>query len=60
MGGSAGGLLIGAVITMSPPLFHGVVAQVSFVNVVTTMLDESIPLNTGEYDEWGYPNEVDS
>ena len=56
MGGSAGGLLMGAVINMRPDLFHGVVAQVPFVDVVTTMLDESIPLTTGEYDEWGNPN----
>ena len=59
MGGSAGGLLMGAVINMRPDLFHGVVAQVPFVDVVTTMLDESIPLTTGEYDEWGNPNEPD-
>jgi len=51
MGGSAGGLLMGAVINMAPDRFHGVVAQVPFVDVVTTMLDESIPLTTGEYDE---------
>ncbi|RTG34744.1 S9 family peptidase [Serratia marcescens] len=57
MGGSAGGLLMGAVINQAPQLFHGVVAQVPFVDVVTTMLDESIPLTTGEYDEWGNPNE---
>ena len=57
MGGSAGGLLMGAVINMRPDLFHGVVAQVPFVDVVTTMLDGSIPLTTGEYDEWGNPNE---
>ena len=57
MGGSAGGLLMGAVINMRPDLFHGVVAQVPFVDVVTTMLDESLPLTTGEYDEWGNPNE---
>ncbi len=57
MGGSAGGLLMGAVINLRPDLFHGVVAQVPFVDVVTTMLDESIPLTTGEYDEWGNPNE---
>ncbi|WP_345827808.1 prolyl oligopeptidase family serine peptidase [Erwinia sp. HDF1-3R] len=57
MGGSAGGLLMGAVINMVPDRFHGVVAQVPFVDVVTTMLDESIPLTTGEYDEWGNPAE---
>ncbi len=57
MGGSAGGLLIGAVINMDPELFHGVVAQVPFVDVVSTMLDDTIPLTTGEYDEWGNPNE---
>ncbi len=56
MGGSAGGLLVGAVMNLAPDLFHGVVAQVPFVDVVTTMLDESIPLTTGEYDEWGNPN----
>ncbi|WP_413738672.1 S9 family peptidase [Sodalis sp. RH21] len=57
MGGSAGGLLMGAVINMAPTLFKGVVAQVPFVDVVTTMLDDSIPLTTGEYDEWGNPEE---
>lgn len=56
MGGSAGGLLMGAVINMAPNLFKGVVAAVPFVDVVTTMLDESIPLTTAEYDEWGNPN----
>lgn len=56
MGGSAGGLLMGAVLNMRPDLFHGVVAQVPFVDVMTTMLDASIPLTTGEYDEWGDPN----
>jgi oligopeptidase B len=57
MGGSAGGLLMGAVVNMRPDLWKGVVAAVPFVDVVTTMLDESIPLTTGEYDEWGNPNE---
>ncbi len=57
MGGSAGGLLIGAVINMAPELYNGVVASVPFVDVVTTMLDNSIPLTTGEYDEWGNPND---
>jgi oligopeptidase B len=56
MGGSAGGLLMGAIMNMRPDLFHGVVAQVPFVDVVTTMLDPNIPLTTGEYDEWGDPN----
>ncbi len=56
-GGSAGGLLMGAVINMNPDLFKGVIASVPFVDVVTTMLDETIPLTTGEYDEWGNPNE---
>lgn len=55
-GGSAGGLLMGAVLNMAPELYHGVIASVPFVDVVTTMLDESIPLTTGEYDEWGNPN----
>ncbi|ACU08857.1 secreted peptidase, family S9 [Flavobacteriaceae bacterium 3519-10] len=57
MGGSAGGLLMGAVINEEPNMFNGVVAQVPFVDVVTTMLDDTIPLTTGEYDEWGNPNE---
>lgn len=56
-GGSAGGLLMGAVMNMRPDLWKGVVAAVPFVDVITTMLDESIPLTTGEYDEWGNPNE---
>ena len=55
-GGSAGGLLMGAIINMAPNLYNGVVAQVPFVDVVTTMLDDTIPLTTGEYDEWGNPN----
>ncbi len=57
MGGSAGGLLMGAVINMRPDLFHGIVANVPFVDVVTTMLDESIPLTTGEFQEWGNPKD---
>ncbi len=56
MGGSAGGLLMGAVINMKPELYHGVIAAVPFVDVVTTMLDKTIPLTTAEYDEWGNPN----
>ncbi len=56
MGGSAGGLLMGAVINQAPELYKGIVAAVPFVDVVSTMLDESIPLTTGEYDEWGNPN----
>ena len=56
-GGSAGGLLMGAVINLRPVLFNGIIAAVPFVDVVTTMLDDSIPLTTGEYDEWGNPNE---
>ncbi len=55
-GGSAGGLLMGAIMNMRPDLWAGVLASVPFVDVVTTMLDESIPLTTGEYDEWGNPN----
>lgn len=57
MGGSAGGLLMGAIINLRPELYKGVIAAVPFVDVVTTMLDETIPLTTGEYDEWGNPNE---
>ena len=57
MGGSAGGLLMGAVINMRPELFRGVIAHVPWVDIVTTMLDSSIPLTTNEYDEWGDPND---
>ena len=60
MGGSAGGLLMGAVINMAPALFNGVIAAVPFVDVINTMLDESIPLTTGEFDEWGNPKNKDS
>jgi oligopeptidase B len=56
-GGSAGGLLMGAILNLSPETYNGVIAAVPFVDVVTTMLDDSIPLTTGEYDEWGNPNE---
>ena len=55
MGGSAGGLLMGVVMNLEPQLYHGIVAAVPFVDVVTTMLDETIPLTTGEFDEWGNP-----
>ncbi|MEO1409427.1 MAG: S9 family peptidase [Bacteroidota bacterium] len=57
MGGSAGGLLMGAVMNLRPDLWAGIIAAVPFVDVVTTMLDESIPLTAGEYDEWGNPND---
>ncbi len=56
-GGSAGGLLMGAIVNMAPELYNGVIAAVPFVDVVTTMLDDTIPLTTGEYDEWGNPNQ---
>lgn len=56
MGGSAGGLLVAAVANMAPEMWRGIIAQVPFVDVLTTMLDETIPLTTGEYDEWGNPN----
>nr|WP_321235509.1 S9 family peptidase [uncultured Psychroserpens sp.] len=56
MGGSAGGLVMGVIINEAPQLYNGVIAAVPFVDVVTTMLDDSIPLTTGEYDEWGNPN----
>ncbi len=56
MGGSAGGLLMGAIMNLAPQLWAGVVAAVPFVDVLTTMLDDTIPLTTGEYDEWGNPN----
>ena len=59
MGGSAGGLLMGAIANLSPEDYRGIVAQVPFVDVVTTMLDDSIPLTTNEYDEWGNPSKLE-
>ncbi|MCW2261449.1 MULTISPECIES: S9 family peptidase [Sphingobacterium] len=59
-GGSAGGLLMGAIANMEPNLWNGIIAQVPFVDVVNTMLDEGIPLTTNEYDEWGNPNEKEA
>jgi len=59
-GGSAGGLLMGAIINLNPELYNGILAAVPFVDVVTTMLDDTIPLTTGEYDEWGNPNQLES
>jgi oligopeptidase B len=59
-GGSAGGLLMGVIVNMSPELYNGVIAQVPFVDLITTMLDDTIPLTTGEYDEWGNPNKKES
>src|ERR1041384_8212694 len=59
MGGSAGGLLMGAVTTMRPDLFKVVIAQVPFVDVINTMLDESLPLTVGEFEEWGNPKKKD-
>lgn len=59
-GGSAGGLLMGAIVNSAPELYKGVIAAVPFVDVVTTMLDDTIPLTTGEYDEWGNPHQEDA
>ncbi|HLW32132.1 MAG TPA: S9 family peptidase [Aequorivita sp.] len=58
-GGSAGGLLMGAIVNMAPELYNGILASVPFVDVLTTMLDDTIPLTTGEYDEWGNPNDLE-
>ncbi len=59
-GGSAGGLLIGAVLNMAPELYHGMIAEVPFVDAVTTMLDETIPLTSNEWNEWGDPREKEA
>lgn len=59
-GGSAGGLLMGAVVNMKPELWHGIIADVPFVDVINTMLDENIPLTTNEFDEWGNPKEEEA
>ena len=59
-GGSAGGLLMGAIVNMAPDLWNGIIAQVPFVDVVNTMLDESIPLTTNEFSQWGNPKEKGS
>ena len=58
-GGSAGGLLMGVILNDAPEVYNGVISAVPFVDVVTTMLDETIPLTTSEYDEWGNPNDKD-
>lgn len=60
MGGSAGGLLMGAITNLRPDLWHGIIAQVPFVDVLTTMSDPTIPLTTNEYDEWGNPADKDA
>ncbi len=59
-GGSAGGLLMGAIANLKPEIWNGIIAQVPFVDVINTMFDESIPLTTNEYDEWGNPNDKEA